>query len=122
MMKMPDDDHRIAAVLHDVVEDTPWTLQGLYVEGFSDTIIDAVEYLTHLEDEGYETYIGRMIGDAYLGFEGAKIALHVKLADLEDNMDVFHNMKFTTAGLKRYLKAVKAIKRTLDTVEGGDHV
>lgn len=37
---------RVAAVLHDVVEDTTVTLEQQRAEGFRDAVIDAVETLT----------------------------------------------------------------------------
>ena len=39
----PDDLHRTVAILHDVVEDTGWTLAGLAAEGFSPAVLAAVE-------------------------------------------------------------------------------
>ncbi len=36
MLKMDTEAEKIAAVLHDVVEDTDWTFEKLAAEGFSD--------------------------------------------------------------------------------------
>lgn len=80
MMKQTTEPAMIAAVLHDVVEDTPWTLERLRDEGFPEEVLDAVACLTKREGEDYADFITRA---------GANpIARAVKLADLEDNMDI----------------------------------
>ena len=70
----------IAAVLHDVVEDSDWTLEQLRDEGFSEEILHAVDCLTKREGETYDESISRVRASA--------IARQVKIADLEDNMNV----------------------------------
>ncbi len=80
MMKQTTEAAMIAAVLHDVVEDTPWTLAKLRAEGFPEKVLEAVACLTKREGEDYAAFIARA---------GANpIARAVKLADLEDNMDL----------------------------------
>ncbi len=71
---------KISAVLHDVVEDSTWELEDLRNEGFPESIIQAVDCLTHRVGEEYEAYIERVSGN--------DIAREVKLADLTDNMNV----------------------------------
>ena len=71
---------KIAAVLHDVVEDSAWTLDQLREEGFSEEVIHAVDALTHREGEEYMAYVARAAANP--------LARLVKLADLEDNMDI----------------------------------
>ena len=82
MKAMPeeDDELRCIAVLHDLVEDTPWTLEGLQEAGFSHRVVRGVETLTHDHSVSYDDYI-------------KKIALYndarkVKLADLRHNSDI----------------------------------
>jgi (p)ppGpp synthase/HD superfamily hydrolase len=49
MLAMSSDDERIAAVLHDVVEDSPvWTFERLAAEGFRPEIIAALRAVTKL--------------------------------------------------------------------------
>ena len=80
MLRMSSETEMMAAILHDVVEDTDWTLDKLRQAGFSDEVVQAVECLTHRDHETYEEFIVRVRTNA--------IARKVKLADLEDNMDM----------------------------------
>jgi len=54
MLRMSSETEMMAAILHDVVEDTDWTLDGLRQAGFSDEVVQAVECLTHREHETYD--------------------------------------------------------------------
>lgn len=49
-------DYMIVAVLHDLVEDTDWTIEQLRNEGFPDYILISIDIITHKEDS-YEQYI-----------------------------------------------------------------
>lgn len=80
MQRLSDDEARIVAVLHDVVEDSPWSLDQLRGEGFSAAVIAAIDGLSRREGEGYEAFIERLLPDP--------LARRVKLADLADNMDL----------------------------------
>jgi len=80
MLKMDTNEERIAAVLHDVVEDTSWTIGDLRVEGFSEPVLQAVDGLTRRPGEDYESFIRRAKKTA--------IGRRVKRADLEDNSDL----------------------------------
>ncbi|MBF0285644.1 MAG: bifunctional (p)ppGpp synthetase/guanosine-3',5'-bis(diphosphate) 3'-pyrophosphohydrolase [Magnetococcales bacterium] len=101
MMRMSDPIARIVAVLHDVVEDTPVTLDELRREGFSPEVLEALDCLTHREGESYEEYIERAASHP--------LALAVKRADLEDNMDIRRLSQHPTdrdwARLVRYRQA-----------------
>lgn len=66
---------RIAAVLHDAVEDTDLALSDL--ARFGDQVVGAVDALTHREGEAYFDYIARA--------KENPIACEVKRADLWDN-------------------------------------
>ena len=46
MLSVASPNERIVAILHDVVEDTEWTLEALAEEGFDGEIIKAIEALT----------------------------------------------------------------------------
>ncbi len=80
MMQMKSEETMIVAVLHDVVEDSVWTLNALRKKGFSEAVLEAVECLTKRDGESYEDFIERAGKNA--------IARQVKIADLEDNMNI----------------------------------
>lgn|ERR1051325_4137110 len=100
MMRMTSEAAMMAAVLHDVVEDTDWTLQQLRERGFSDEVLKAVECLTRKEGENYEEFIERVRKNA--------IAQEVKIADLEDNMNIQRISQMTPKDLERLEKYHKA--------------
>jgi len=80
MMRLETEAERMAAILHDVVEDTPYTLERLRELGYPQEVLTALECLTKREGESYEAFIERV--------RPHPLARRVKLADLEDNMDV----------------------------------
>ena len=80
MMRVGDLNAKIVAVLHDVVEDSPWTLDGLRAEGFTEEVISGVDAVTHRQGEEYFAYVSRAGADP--------LGRQVKLADLEDNLDI----------------------------------
>lgn len=80
MLLMDSEAAMMAAVLHDVVEDTGWTLEQLRAEGFPDEVLEAVDCLTRRGGENYQEFVGRV--------QTNPIARQVKIADLEDNMNI----------------------------------
>lgn len=66
-----------ACWLHDVVEDTDWSLERLRVEGFSERVLRLVDLLTRRDDETYAEYIDRVASDP--------ISTEIKLADNRHN-------------------------------------
>ena len=99
------DQERIVGVLHDVIEDSPWTFDDLRREGFSAEIIEAVRCLTKKsEDEDYDEFTERVRKNP--------LAVRVKLNDLRDNMDIRRMTSVTEKDVKRlnkYLKAYRAL-------------
>ncbi|ADO69928.1 HD domain-containing protein [Stigmatella aurantiaca] len=80
MMRLETEAERMAAILHDVVEDTPYTLERLRALGYPEEVLGALDCLTKREGETYEAFVERI--------RPHPLARRVKLADLEDNMDV----------------------------------
>ncbi len=76
--QMDDEITTTVALLHDVVEDTPWTLEAL-TERFPPEVIEALRLLTHGDGVSYEAYV-RAIREH-------PVARRVKLADLQHNSD-----------------------------------
>jgi (p)ppGpp synthase/HD superfamily hydrolase len=73
-------EEKIVAFLHDVVEDTDTTCDDLRKRGFPEHIVEAVDRLTRRRGENYDEFVERIAPNA--------LARAVKLADLEDNMDI----------------------------------
>jgi (p)ppGpp synthase/HD superfamily hydrolase len=82
MFNVGTEEERIVAVLHDVVEDhgEVWPMERLRQSGFPEHILDALDCVTRRTGEDYEQFVERSRGNP--------IGRRVKLADLEDNMDV----------------------------------
>ena len=111
MNRVDTDLEKIIAVLHDVVEDTGWSLETLRAEGFPHEVITAVDCLTKRKSETYEALIMRAADN--------RLALKVKVADLEDNMDVRRTRAITSEfaqRLDRYSRAWHELKRKLEAI------
>lgn len=80
MLRMTSAHERMAAVLHDVVEDTPVSLAQLLAEGFAPEVIAAVDALTKRPGESRIDAAHRAAADP--------VARQVKLADNAENMDL----------------------------------
>lgn len=80
MFSMRTDDERIAAVLHDVVEDSAWTCEALATEGFNAEVMAALEALTKRPGEDRISAARRAAVNP--------LARAVKLADNADNADL----------------------------------
>lgn len=109
MLRMETEAAMMAAVLHDVVEDTEWTLERLREAGFSEGVLEAVDCLTHREGESYEEFVERVRTNP--------IARQVKIADLEDNMNVRRMNQLGPKELERLEKYHRAWR--VLTGEGG---
>lgn len=76
--QMTDETSTCVALLHDVVEDTPLSLDDLAQE-FPPAVIDALRLLTHTPDVDYFDYVRAICRNP--------VARQVKLADLTHNSD-----------------------------------
>lgn len=100
--QMRDEATTVAALLHDVVEDTPYTFRDLEEMGFSPEVIAALRLLTHDEGEEYFAYVARIRENP--------IAKAVKLADLRHNSDLSRLDRVDEKALARAEKYKAAIK------------
>ena len=91
---------KIVALLHDTIEDTDVTAEYLRSEGFPEEIIIAVLSVTKQEGESYENFVNRAAGNA--------IGREVKIADLEDNMDVRRLKEITDEDVTRLRKYLRS--------------
>ena len=94
--QMTDENTTIASLLHDVVEDTEYTLEDLRAMGFPKEAMDAIALLTHDKSEPYLEYVWRIRANP--------IARAVKKADLEHNSDLGRLSTITEKDKKRILK------------------
>jgi hypothetical protein len=90
----------IAGVLHDLLEDTAWTAENLEREGFPSPVTKAVRHLTRRPGESYAAFAERAGENP--------IARQVKIADLEDNMDVTRLDAVEPADAERLGKYLRA--------------
>ena len=100
MFGMRAETEMMTAVLHDVIEDTEWTLDTLREEGFPEQVLEALDRLTRRDEESYEAFIDRV--------KDNPIARSVKLADLEDNMDIKRISNLTEKDSDRLAKYHRA--------------
>lgn len=104
MLRMTTEEDRIAAVLHDVIEDCGVTPEVLLAEGFAPAVVDAISSLTKLtidgQEEPYDGFIRRVAMNP--------IARRVKLGDLDDNMDLSRIAQPTSKDFARSEKYRKA--------------
>ena len=100
--QMKDEDTTVVALLHDVVEDTDYTLENLREIGFNQRVIAAIALMTHADSVPYMDYVAKI--------KDNPIAKAVKLADLAHNsdmtrMDVIDEK--VTARVEKYAKAIR---------------
>lgn len=100
--QMKDELSTVAALLHDVVEDTSYTFKDLREMGFPEAVLDALELLTHDDGTPYLDYVARL--------KGNPIAQAVKLADLQHNSDLSRLDHVDDRAMKRVEKYKKAIE------------
>jgi (p)ppGpp synthase/HD superfamily hydrolase len=105
LQRMQTGDEQLVAILHDVVEDSDWTLDQLRQEGFSDAVVEAVDALTRREGEAYEELVERAIHNP--------LACRVKIADLEDNMSLMRLKEIDERTLERLARYLRAWQRAI---------
>ena len=101
---MPDEITTVTALLHDVVEDTDYTLEDLRDMGFPAKALEALALLTHDKSEPYLDYMARVRENP--------VARTVKLADLRHNSDTTRLEPGQTdeARLRKYAKAIALLE------------
>ena len=95
------DKAKAVAWLHDVVEDTPMTLDDLRAAGIDDEVLAALELLTHDKTVPYMEYVAAIREN--------DLARTVKLADLAHNSDLSRLPEVTDADLQRVEKYRQAM-------------
>lgn len=98
--QMETEETTVVALLHDVVEDTGYTLADLGAMGFSKSVLDALALLTHDPSVDYMDYVRAI--------KANPIARTVKLADLRHNSDLTRLDTVDEKALARVEKYQKA--------------
>jgi (p)ppGpp synthase/HD superfamily hydrolase len=108
MAKMKTDLERSAALLHDVIEDSDITAEQLLAEGIPVEVVEAIQYLSRNENEDYQEFVART--------KKNKLAATIKIADIEDNIDVLRLTSLDEndlARIKKYHSAWRLLKEEL---------
>lgn len=99
---MPDEITTTVALLHDVVEDTDYTLEDLAAMGFPQAVTDALAMMTHDDSVPYLDYVAAL--------KSNPVARCVKLSDLRHNSDLSRLDVVDEKALARVEKYRKAIE------------
>ncbi|MDE6432963.1 MAG: GTP pyrophosphokinase [Lachnospiraceae bacterium] len=79
MLRGQNETEQIVGILHDVIEDTPITIEMLQKEGFSKEVLSALSCITKEKGEEYGHFIDRVLTNP--------LATQIKLYDIEDNLN-----------------------------------
>lgn len=109
---------RHAALLHDVVEDTPVIIAALAEHGYSDEVLELVALLTRNTPEGesHRQYMARIVAS------GNVRAMRVKLADVYDNMSPARTRSLPPHErgiVHRFRRDADAVLAALDALDPG---
>jgi (p)ppGpp synthase/HD superfamily hydrolase len=107
------DDYKLAALLHDVFEDTKYGAADLRAMGYAERVVEAVLRLTKVEEIPYLENIERIAAS------GDKIAIAVKIADNEDNLDPERiarlpaNARVINLQIAKYQSSLEILRRAI---------
>lgn len=116
---------QILALMHDLVEDSPYiTIDFLVNGGLPDDIIDGLILITRQKNETYFDYINRIVESKDID------VLYVKYYDLLDNMNenrIPENVdpklqKKLKSMRKRYTKAKNIILKNIQEIESNERI
>ena len=99
--QMDTEETTIVALLHDVVEDTHVTLEDLRSMGFGQTVLEAINLMTHEKGVPYMEYVAAI--------KKNPIARQVKIADLRHNSTLSRLDSVGQKDLERVAKYKKAL-------------
>ena len=111
--QMEDEESTVVALLHDVAEDTDYTLEDIAAMGFSRNVMEALALLTHDEAVPYLEYVKALRNNL--------IARRVKLADLRHNsdlsrLDADQIDEKALARVNKYAEAIKLLEERENSV------
>ena len=101
------EDAQVAAILHDVLEDTDWTAHSIAKCGFTERSMEILALLTH--DKATHTY------KEYIELLGVdKDANRIKRSDLQDNSNITRLKGVTNSDLNRIAKYHESYLRLIE--------
>ena len=103
MIEFGDPFDQMAAVLHDVVEDTDCQIRDLVDRGFPTVVVTAIDCLTRRPNEIYADYIERLSAN--------DIARRVKIIDLRHNLANNHRLPESRQSTERIIHYEEALTR-----------
>ena len=87
------------ALMHDLVEDTPVTLEELRDRNFAPEVVEAVDLVTHPDAMSYADYVVRL--------KKNPIARQVKMSDLRDNSSIARVLYRPAESLEKDLRRIQ---------------
>ena len=96
------EEEKIVGYLHDVIEDTNYTIEDIRLLGINDNCIEAIKYLTHDKNISYDEYIKNI--------KSFELARKVKINDLKNNLDLSRIDNITDNDIKRNKKYQKYLE------------
>lgn len=99
--QVDSEEEKAVALLHDVIEDSPFTAEELLLAGLPETVVATVQILSKKKGQDYQTYLENV--------KSNPLARVVKLADLKHNSDLSRLSSITDKDLERLEKYKKAI-------------
>jgi len=106
MLRCRNFEEKLVSLLHDVLEDTNYTVKELRKEGFPEEVLVAINHLTRKNDESYDEFIERAASNP--------LARSVKIKDLEDNMNLLRYAEVDEKTAEKLSKYHRAWQRTQD--------
>lgn len=104
----------MAGLLHDVIEDTPWTAEQLRAAGVPDRVVSVVEAVTNTPGTAYEEKIRRITADPD--------ATLVKIADNAHNSRSDRAAALPPDQRERFAAKYRAARETLWAAADPEHV
>ena len=102
---LKNEDEKILALLHDIVEDTNYTLEDVAALGFQD-LSESLDCLSRKKDETYAQFVSRIMK--------SRIAVKVKVADIKHNLSRIDSLPEHERGLAdRYKKWLPVLEKEL---------
>lgn len=98
--KGANEDTAIAAVLHDVIEDTDYTLADLADMGYNIDVLYILDLLTHRKTDTYKVYIKKI--------SNSRQATMIKMEDLQHNSDITRLKGLRKKDFERLEKYIEA--------------